>query len=221
LRSVPGRKTAIGGLGGTIEVSGQAAVLDNLSLGQPDNLIPSRQRALVVPTLPAGLDGILDPTETYAPLGYVVDLPNQQLRAFDSTSSRLQLGNEPPGGTIVRWVREGSSSRPFVRLGDNRLALIDTGSGVGIGLTYDAIVSANKRKPQTRTVRDLSGGAIQSRRVAPSTVSIGSLVLEKVPTDILIGAHEGAPVIIGRDALYPFRLTFDPASRLIEIAPGR
>jgi hypothetical protein len=52
-------------------------------------------------------------------------------------------------------------------------------------------------------------------------VSIGSLVLEKVPTDILIGAHEGAPVIIGRDALYPFRLTFDPASRLIEIAPGR
>ena len=108
-----------------------------------------------------------------------------------------------------------------MRLGDNRLALIDTGSGIGLGLTYDAIVSPNNRRSQNQTVRDLGGSSIQTRRVAPSTVSIGSLVLEKVPTDILVGAHQGAPVIIGRDALYPFRLTFDPVSRLIEIAPGR
>lgn len=221
LTSVAGRKTRIGGLGGTTNVSGQETVLSNLALGQPDNILPSRQRALIVPSLPSGLDGILDPTETYAPLGYVIDLPNQQLRAFDSSSSRLQLGNDPPGGTVVRWVREGDGNRPFVRLGDNRLALIDTGSGFGLGLTYDAIVTPGNRRPQQQTVRDVGGGSIQSRRVAPSTVTIGSLVLEKVPTDVLIGAHEGAPVILGRDALYPFRLTFDRASRLIEIAPGR
>jgi hypothetical protein len=221
LTSIAGRKTSIGGLGGTIRVSGEETLLNNLAIGQPDNVVPSRQHALVVPNLPAGLDGILDPTDTYAPLGYIIDLPNQELRTFDSASSRLRLGNDPPGGAVVRWVREGDGDRPFVRLGDNRLALIDTGSGLGLGLTYDAIVTPGDRRPQQRAVRDLSGGAVQSRRVAPSTVTIGSLVLEKVPTDVLIGAHQGAPVILGRDALYPFRLTFDPASRLIEIAPGR
>jgi hypothetical protein len=217
LSLIAGRKQRIGGLAGSMNVSGQETILSNLALGQPDNIVSSRQRALVVLTLPSGVDGILDPTETYAPLGYVLDLPNHELRAFESS---LRIGNEPPGGTIVRWVREGAGRRPFVRLGDNRLALIDTGSGFGLGLTYDAIVAPGNRRAEMQTVRDVSGGAIQSRRVAPSTVSIGSLVLEKVPTDVLIGAHEGAPVILGRDALYPFRITFDPTSKLIEIAPG-
>jgi hypothetical protein len=102
-------------------------------------------------------------------------------------------------------------------LGDNRLALIDTGSGFGLAIAQDLTRKNHKVRD---TVRDLGGGAVASRRVEPTTVTIGSLVLRGVPTDILIGAHEDVPVLLGRDALYPFKITFDPASRLIEIAPS-
>ena len=61
---------------------------------------------------------------------------------------------------------------------------------------------------------------ISARRVSPVTVNIGSLELRSVPTDVLFGAPAGTPVILGRDALYPFRLTFDPTTQLIEIAPA-
>src|SRR5262249_3527751 len=133
-------------------------------------------------------------------------------------SSRLSISNQPDGGTVVRWIRQGSDNRPFVRLGDNRLALIDTGSGFSLAVTAPAQSSENHRgRP---SVRDLAGGGVGSRRIGPTTVSVGSLVLERIPTDLIFGAPEDAPVILGRGALYPFRITFDPASRLIEIAPS-
>ncbi len=219
LTSTAGSRIAIGGLSNTTSVSGQQTIIDDLALGDPGNLLPSHHRVIVMATLPGGIDGVLDPSEAYAPIGYVIDMPNRQLSAFDTTTSRLQSGNEPAGGTVVRWVRENDGKRPFVRLGDNRLALIDTGSGFGLAVTYDEIVSGSQRT-RANSVRDLNGGAVQSRRVAPTTVTIGSLVLRNVPTDILVGAHEDAPVILGRDALAPFKLTFDPVSRLIEIAPS-
>ena len=90
-------------------------------------------------------------------------------------------------------------------------ALAVTGTVIGSG-------GANRRKVDP--VRDLNGGSIEARTVEPSTVSVGALVLRRIPTEVLIGAHEDAPVILGRGALYPFRMTFDPVSRLIEIVPS-
>jgi hypothetical protein len=51
-------------------------------------------------------------------------------------------------------------------------------------------------------------------------VAIGALVLRGVPTDILSGIEKDAPTILGRDALYPFRISFDPTRRLIKIVPS-
>jgi hypothetical protein len=50
----------------------------------------------------------------------------------------------------------------------------------------------------------------------PTTISIGELVLRGIPTDVLSKVDTDAPVILGRDALYPFKITFDPRRRLIE-----
>ncbi|HZE72364.1 MAG TPA: aspartyl protease family protein [Pyrinomonadaceae bacterium] len=215
-----GRRVSIGGLSNAIATSGEETTLDDVALGVPNNLTRSGQRAFIVTTLPRGLDGILDPTETFAPLGYVIDIAGGALVALDSTT-RLRPGNEPEGGTVVRWIREGGDKRPFVRLGDSRLALIDTGSGFGLGVTGTVVGSGAANHRKNDSVRDLNGGAVEARRVEPTTVSIGSLVLRNVPTEVLIGAHDEAPVILGRGALYPFRITFDPVSRLIEIAPSR
>ncbi len=212
-----GRTVEIGGLSRSGTVSAQQVTIRDLALGEPNNLLATRQhRVLIVPNLPEGIDGILDPTEAYSPFGYVIDMPNRRLLAFDTRTERLRVGAEPTGGAVVRWVRESGGRRPFVRLGDNRLALIDTGSGFGLAVSQDSADLNNRRG---KAVRDLAGGAVESKRIEPSTVTIGSLVLRGVPTDILFGAHQSVPVLLGRDALYPFRLTFDPASRLIEIAP--
>ncbi|HLE63846.1 MAG TPA: retropepsin-like aspartic protease [Pyrinomonadaceae bacterium] len=219
MTAVNSRRTRIGGLSNNKAVSGEQVIINSLALGQSNNLFPAGHEAFIVSELPSGIDGILDPTEAYEPFGYVIDMPNRQLLAFDTTANRLKVGSEPTGGAVVRWVRESGGKRPFVRLGDNRLALIDTGSGFGLVITEYSTVSRKNQRARA-TVRDLGGGAVTSRRVEPTTVTIGSLVLRRVPTDILIGAHEDVPVLLGRDALYPFRITFDPASRLIEIAPS-
>jgi hypothetical protein len=42
--------------------------------------------------------------------------------------------------------------------------------------------------------------------------------LRSIPTDILSGVAEDAPVILGRDALFPFKISFDPRQRLITFA---
>jgi hypothetical protein len=212
------RRTFIGGLSGSSAASDREAVIEQIALGEPQNILPSGSVAILAPNLPSDIDGILDPTNVYSPLGYAIDLPNRQIEAFDSTNGGLDIRQPPPDGTIVRWLSDGRSRRPFVRLSDGRLALLDTGSGLGLAVAQEMTFEHGQH---SIAVRDISGGTIHARRVAPTTVSIGSLVLRAVPTDIVSGAETGAPVIIGRDALYPFRLTFDPIRRLIEIAPAR
>ncbi len=211
------RRTEISGMSGRGTVSTREAVIDRIALGYHDNVLPGQSRVLVAP-VPQGIDGILDPTEAFAPLGYSIDIPNLQLRAFDPKISGLNLRNQPPDGTTVSWARDRESRRPFVRLGDGRLALLDTGSGLGLGIR-DPNSSNHERGRRNERIHDLGGGTIQVVRVEPSTITINALVLRGVPTDILRGVAVDTPVILGRDALFPFRITFDPLNRLIEIAP--
>jgi hypothetical protein len=214
LRVTKSRRPLVGGLSTSPISSDQEAHISVLALGRSDNDLPGSFNAAVVSNLPASIDGVLDPTEVFSPLGYTVDLPNHELRAFDS---RLRVTDVPRDGAVVRWVREAGSDRPFVRLGDGRLALMDTGSGLGLALNSGS--GANHRR-SNNSVHDLGGGVVQSQRIEPQVVSIGSLVLNKVPTDMLTGVAPGTPIILGRGALFPFRITFDPVSRLISFAPA-
>ena len=208
------RPTEIAGLSNTRVTSDREVTIGRLAIGDEGNLLPSSQTALVVSILPSGIDGVLDPTRAFSPFGYSIDMPNRTVAAMDGTISRARRGDED--GATVSWLRAGSDGRPFVRLGDGRLALVDTGSGFGLAVNGRDAVVVGGRNPQTGSaVRDIGGGAINSRRVAPTTVSIGDLVLRGVPTDILYGIDNDVPVILGRDALYPFKITFDPRSKLI------
>jgi Aspartyl protease len=207
------RRPLVGGLSTTPISSDHEARISALELGKPGNTVPGSFTAAVIANLPASIDGILDPTEVFQPYGYSVDLPNRELRVFDTTSHRLRLNEVPREGAVVRWVREAGSHRPFVRLGDGRLALLDTGSGFGLAL------NESRRAAGEKVTHDLGGGMVSSRKIAPQTVSIGDLVLNGVPTDVLSGVAPGTPIIIGRRALFPFKLTFDPASRLIAFEP--
>ena len=95
---------------------------------------------------------------------------------------------------------------------------MDTGSGFGLGVSdrNAIIIGRNGERRQGPDVRDIAGGSIASRRVSPTTITIGELVLRRIPTDILFGVDKGAPVILGRNALYPFKISFDPQKRLIQ-----
>lgn len=211
-----GQTTVLTGLSGKRVNAGRTRI-ERLALGWSGNVMPGRIVAAVTPTLPAGVDGILDPTDAYAPFGYIIDYPAKQIRVLDPRSAPLDPRTQPSEGAVVRWHRESNSHRPFVKLSDGRLALLDTGSDFGLAITQARSTAQNHRQ---RGANDVGGGAIVATRVAPSTVNIGGLLLENVPTDVLNGTEKGAPVILGRDALYPFRLTFDPVRRLIEIVPS-
>ena len=216
LRNVSGRST-VAGLSGRETVMTHA-VVDRVALGNPDNVLPAKLRIAVTPSLPSGIDGILDPTDAYAPLGYTIDFRLKQITAFDSRSSGLSVRQQPADGAVVPWIRDNESNRPFVRLSNGRLALIDSGSEFGLALSRS---STDDRRDSSRPAhRDVGGGQIHATRVEPTTVSIGALVLRGVPTDILSGIEKHAPTILGRDALYPFRISFDPTRRLIEIVPS-
>lgn len=216
--SVP--HTRIGGLTAATTGSNLAAALRRLALGDPRNLISSPQTALVVSSLPLGVDGILDPTDVYAPFGYSIDMPNRSIEAVDVSGNLSHISRRNVEGATVPWLRNGNSDRPFVKLGDGRLALVDTGSRFGLAVnSRDAvIVGPRGTRSQNQGTRDVGGGNVNSRRVAPTTISIGELVLRSVPTDILFGIEDDAPVILGRDVLYPFKITFDPRKRQIEFA---
>jgi hypothetical protein len=213
LRVTTARQPLVGGLSTSPIISNQAAQIAGLALGRSNNDMPGSFTAAVVNSLPGSIDGVLDPTEVFKPFGYTVDLPNRELRVFDT---RLRLSEVPKDGAVVRWVREAGSDRPYVRLGDGRLALIDTGSGFGLALNGGT--GSNHRRTEN-AVHDLGGGIVQSQRVEPQVVSIGALVLNKVPTDVLTRVAPGTPIILGRGALFPFRITFDPTSRLIAFEP--
>jgi hypothetical protein len=180
-------------------------------------VVPGKPILAIVPMLPGGLDGILDPTDLFGGMAYSIDLPNHQLLVFDGRTNGLDLTRIPKDGAVVRWVREAGSDRPFVRLGDGQLALLDTGSGFGLAVNQPS--SEGGQHHMRGDVTDLGGGAVQSRQIAPTTVNIGALVLRGVPTDVLIGVPSGTPLIIGRRALYPFKITFDPSARLIAFEP--
>ncbi len=212
------RRPLVGGLSTAPIASNQEARLSGLSLGTPNNRISTNAVAAVVPNLPGSIDGILDPTDVFSPLGFSVDLPQRELRVFDANSEGLRLDHVPRDGAVVRWVREAGNGRPFVRLSDGRLALIDTGSGFGLAVT-DARTSVGRNHGDVKSRTDLGGGRVQSHEVAPQTVSIGALVLRNVPTDVLTGVAPGTPLILGRRALFPFKVTFDPVARLISFEP--
>jgi len=211
------RRPLVGGLSTAPIASDQEAVLSDLALGRPDNRITTRATAAVVSSLPGSIDGILDPTSVFSPFGYSVDLPNRELRVFDAKTEGLRLNQVPRGGAVVRWVREAGNDRPFVRLGDGTLALIDTGSGLGLALTEARVAGRNHGQFQSRG--DLGGGSVQSREISPQRINVGALVLNGVPTDVLTGVAPGTPIILGRRALFPFKITFDPFARLIAFEP--
>jgi len=216
LQVTKSRRPLVGGLSTSPIASDQEAKLSGLALGRPDNRIPTRAVAAVVPNLPGSIDGVLDTTDVFSPSGYSVDLPNRELRVFDPHSDGLRLNQVPRDGAVVRWV---GNDRPFVRLSDGRLALLDTGSGFGLALT-DARVVGGRNHGQIESTTDLGGGRVESRSIAPQRVSIGALVLNGVPTDVLTGVAPGTPNILGRRALFPFRITFDPVARLIAFEPA-
>jgi len=211
LQVTKSRRPLVGGLSTSPIASDEETRLSSLALGQPSNRIATRAVAAVVASLPGSIDGILDPTDVLNPFGYSVDLPNHELRVFEG---RLRFNDNPPGGAVVRWV---GKDRPFVRLGDGTLALIDTGSSLGLALNESMVAGRNHGQFQSRT--DLGGGRVQSREISPQRINVGALVLNGVPTNVLTGVAPGTPIILGRRALFPFKITFDPVSRLIAFEP--
>ncbi len=218
-----GRGIEIGGLSGARTGGAQKAFVRTVALGTQENSLPARGLFVIAPGLPSDVDGILDPSEVFGSLGFVIDIPAGRLSFFDARTQPLRAGDAPPGGAVVPWLTEGGTRRPFVMLAEGRRALLDTGSGFGLAVNESAaralgVLSTEGRG--RRGARDLAGGEVSARRVRAATVSIGPLVLRGVPTDLLLRAEKGAPVILGRDALRPFRLTFDPLSRLVMLDPA-
>lgn len=204
----------VGGLSTSRIASNEETRLNNMALGQPNNRVATHAVAAVVSTLPGEIDGILDPTDVFRPLGYSVDLPNHQLRIYEG---RLRVNDNPRGGAVVPWV---GHDRPLVRLSNGDLALIDTGSGFGLAVTKTRVVTVGARSNgDIESRNDLGGGRVQSREISPQRVSIGALDLNNIPTDVLSGVAPGTPTILGRRALFPFKITFDPVARLISFEP--
>lgn len=212
-----GRANSIAGLSGT-RVPARDASIQSLAIGDRENYLPAKGAVLVISGLPRGLDGVLDPTEVFSPLGYVIDLPQGELSAFDPRHTPIRMNEQPEAGAVVQWLRDGHGRRPFVLLDNGDRALLDTGSGLGLAIRDSG---SNDRKAAAYAVRDVGGGQISSRRVAATTIAIGALTLRRIPTDLISGADADAPVLLGLSALRPFRLRFDPVHRLIEIAPPR
>jgi predicted aspartyl protease len=209
-------RTSIAGLSG-VSTSAQNVSIQRLAVGDSENTLPAKGEAMVVSGLPRDLDGVLDPTEAFSPLGYQIDLPQHELSAFDPLTDPVKINEQPDEGTVVRWVREGLGRRPFVMLDNGDRALLDTGSSLGLAIRDSG---SSERKAPAYVVRDVGGGQISARRVAATTVSVGSLTLRRIPTDLVSGTEAGAPVLLGLSALRPFRLRFDPLHHLIEIAPA-
>lgn len=211
----------LGGLSGASAGGAQKAFVRTLALGARENTLPAGGLFVVAPGLPEGLDGVLDPSEAFGTLGFVIDIPAGELSFFDPRTQPLRAGSAPREGAVVPWLTEGGTRRPFVMLAEGRRALLDTGSGFGLALDEAAARALGilQTEGRGRGARDLGGGEVHARRVRAATVSVGGLVLRGVPTDLLIRAEKGAPVILGRDALRPFRLTFDPVNHLIMLDP--
>jgi predicted aspartyl protease len=218
-----GRGIALGGLSGATRAGAQKAFVRTLALGARENSVGARGLFVVAPGLPEGVDGVLDPSEVFQTIGFTIDIRNGELSFFDPRTRPLRASQAPPEGAVVAWLTDGQSRRPFVMLAEGRRALLDTGSGFGLAVDEAAARSLGiiRTEGRGRTgTRDIAGGEVHSSRIRAATVSVGPLVLRGVPTDLLTRAQKGAPVILGRDALRPFRLTFDPLSRLVMLDPN-
>jgi predicted aspartyl protease len=211
------RATSIAGLSGT-RISAQDASIHSVAIGDRENYLPAKGAVEIISGLPRELDGVLDPTEVFSPLGYAIDLPRGELSAFDPRNDPIRMNAPPEDGAVVPWLRESHGRRPFVMLDNGDRALLDTGSS--LGLTIRDLGQGDRKMPAS-AVRDVGGGQISTRRVAASTIAIGALTLRRIPTDLVLGAEAGAPVLLGLSALRPFTLRFDPVHRLIAIAPSR
>ncbi|MFZ0751761.1 MAG: retroviral-like aspartic protease family protein [Pyrinomonadaceae bacterium] len=208
------RSRSIAGLSGRVTTAHDANV-QSLAIGDRTNYVPGSRTVVVTPGLPNDIDGVLDPTEAFSPLGYIIDIPRLELSTFDSRALPLRLEDQPREGAVVRWLRQGSSHRPFVQLDNGDRALIDTGSSLGLGIRSNS----ESDRGRASYSRDIGGGQVSTQRVRPMTVAIGALKLKNIPTDVISGAEANAPTLLGLSALRPFRLVFDPVNRLIEIAP--
>jgi predicted aspartyl protease len=209
------RPASISGLTGA-KTTAYHASLESLAIGDVENHLPNKGEVLITSGLPPDLDGVLDPTEALAPLGYTIDIPGREFIAFDPRSEAVQVNRPPLEGAVVTWLREGHGRRPFVMLDNGDRALIDTGSSLGLAIRDP---NAASNSVAATGARDVGGGRISTRRVSTSTIAIGSLTLRRIPTDLVSGAEADAPVLLGLTALRPFRLRFDPLHRLIEIGP--
>ncbi|MDT4896361.1 MAG: hypothetical protein QOH25_1438 [Acidobacteriota bacterium] len=218
------RPVMIGGLSGAGGVASYEAIVRSLAVGDEQNILPSKGLVIITERLAPGVDGVLDPVEAYWPLGFEIDMVRGEMTAFDTRLNSLRRASTlPPDGTIVSWLMDNQSRRPFVMLEGGKRALLDTGSGFGLAVTEDAASSLGIILGRGRgrgDVRDLAGGSIPAHRISPTTIRIGALVLRGIPTDLLPNARAGSPILLGRDALRPFRLSFDPVARLIRIVPG-
>lgn len=232
---VPGVRVAadepvtLAGMGGGAPVRAPRVWLGRLSLGSAGRVVPARGSALVVETLPPGVDGIIDPTEAFAPLAFAIDFTQPELRLFDPVATPVSEAAPPPGGAVMRWLDRGeggraNDQRPYVQLNGARRALIDTGSSLGLVLSEAEAALlrvAFSRDDEWRPMRDIAGSRTWARRVRPITIDLDGMTLSRVPTDVISGAHENVPVLIGRAALRPFLVVFDPRHRLIAFAPRR
>jgi predicted aspartyl protease len=215
-----GGSIRIAGLSGVASATGREATANKISIGGVENTLSSGIRVIITPNLPQDIDGVLDPAQAYWPLGFIIDMPRAEIRAFDPRRDPIRPSDAGPEGAVVSWLTDGSTRRPFVNLDNGRRALIDTGSSLGFAmseLTARQTGLLNIEPERDRHVRDIGGSRVTSRRVSPATIRIGTLTLGHVPTDILYGAETAAPIILGRDALKPFILAFDPRNRLISI----
>jgi predicted aspartyl protease len=217
---------AIGGLSGGARITGYEASVASLALGEAENRLPGAASVLVVERLAPDVDGVLDPTDAFFPLGYVIDIPRRTLHTFNPRLTPVSRKNAPPpGGAIVAWLANAGDRRPYVQLDIGCRALIDTGSGLGLALHETRARRSGVTFPKTPReserggVRDVSGNRIAVQRAAPLTVAIETLELRRVPTDVVFGGNAAVGALLGRSALRPFRLTFDPINRLIELAP--
>lgn len=212
----------VGGLSGASVGGAQKAFPHDIAVGSRENNLTARGLFIVARGVPEDLDGILDPSEAFSPLGFIIDMPGGELGFFDPHAQPLRASDAPAGGAVVPWLTDGRSRRPFVMLAEGRRALLDTGSGFGLAVDESAaralgILATGGR--QNGGARDIAGGEVSSRRVRSATISVGPLVLRGVPTDFLTQSEKGAPVLLGRDALRPFRISFDPVSRLVMFDP--
>lgn len=219
-RLVVERAVSVTGLSGRTSKAHESAPVE-LAVGSSSNRLPVASRVTVVSGLPADVDGLLDPSIAFWPLGFELDVAGGSLRVFDPGTSPIDRSDVPDGGAVTTWETRGGSRRPFIMLGGGLAALIDTGSmfGMAVGPVQARSLGIAMEGGETRSsVGDVGGGIVQVRRTTTRRVTVGGMILQNVPTDVLSGTAPGTPVLFGRDALRPFVIAFDPKSRLIRFA---